>query len=650
MACALTEHEGVPVRLSKEGLKTRLGQTGRLAITTFALLAPLPTPAAEGGPDLIPLCGGPFQLCGYIEKNSREERIPPQFEVAHPFSEGLAAVRIEGRYGFIDTTGKVVIAPSFHNAGLFAGEYAEVRLGDASGIINRSGVLVISPRFQRIIPFTGDTFIAEPLREKQRKNPHSDRRLRGFTDPFSLISMEHAGLFHIRRGWLSDQNLKFARFDHPQRGLIWAGKSDGMHEELWGLMRPDGTWQVSPRYHHVQQLTEAHAVVAGLPADAPSPQQRRDTQRWGAVDRNGKLVVPLKFEHLSYWRGGYGIAQEGKPLRPDGAPGETKQGIVRPDGTLLADRYFDAVDIKDDGKLPRGRLGKTWYSINPSGHLIPDQLDGTPLVECAEGLTVVQRGETVEFRKSGQSQSVGTFDSGHFHSKDCPGPFSAKRNGKWFFILEDGAVIGGRNGFESLYGFRGNHAAVQVDGKWGIIDRAGTFTIQPSLTTLRPVGNGAFIVGESKDTYWINAYGDRIAKPAKERPPAEQALTCAGGLRFFEQDGLWGFQDFNGKTVIEPRFRALSCFEQGVSWAAAPDARAWCAIGPNGQRRDGIECRETYHPRGSSHYYPEQLGSTPYESSVLWNRALLEYRARTRDNPPKWVGDGVRGRGSFDAE
>ncbi|WP_237044140.1 WG repeat-containing protein [Aquipseudomonas alcaligenes] len=198
------------MRLSKEGLKTRLGQTGRLAITTLALLAPLPTPAAEGGPDLIPLCGGPFQLCGYIEKNSREERIPPQFEVAHPFSEGLAAVRIEGRYGFIDTTGKVVIAPSFHNAGLFAGEYAEVRLGDASGIINRSGVLVISPRFQRIIPFTGDTFIAEPLREKQRKNPHSDRRLRGFTDPFSLISMEHAGLFHIRRGWLSDQNLKFA--------------------------------------------------------------------------------------------------------------------------------------------------------------------------------------------------------------------------------------------------------------------------------------------------------------------------------------------------------------------------------------------------------------------------------------------------------
>jgi hypothetical protein len=471
-----------------------------------------------------------------------------------------------------------------------------------------------------------------------------------FTDPFPFTSIEDAGLFHIRKGWLSDQNLKFERFDNPKRGLIWAGKSGGMHEDLWGLLRPDGAWQVSPRYHHVQQLTETHAIVAAMSDDAPSLQQRHDTQRWGAVDRNGKLVVPLKFAHLSYWRGGYGITREGTPLKSDGTPDEVKQGIVRPDGMLLADRYFDEVDVSDDGKLPRGRIGKTWYSIKPSGRLIPDQLDGTPLVECPGGLTVVQRGEAVEFRKSGDGQSVGTFDTGHFQSKDCPGPFSAKRNGKWFFILEDGSVIGGKNGFESLYGFFGNHAAVQVDGKWGIIDRTGAFTVKPSLDMLRPAGKGSFIASEAKNSYWIDAYGKPVEKPTKERPSSEQALTCAGGLRFFERNGLWGFQDINGKTVVEPRFRALSCFEQGVSWAAAPNARAWCAIGQNGQRREGIACRHTYHPQGSSHYYPEPFGDDPYESSVLWNRALLEYRARTRDNPPKWIGDGFRGRGSFAAE
>jgi hypothetical protein len=90
------KYEGVLVHISKEGLMIGLEQVGLLAIATFALLAPLSAPAAEGGFELTPQCGGPFQLCGYVEKNSREERISQRFEVAHPFSEGLAAVRIEG--------------------------------------------------------------------------------------------------------------------------------------------------------------------------------------------------------------------------------------------------------------------------------------------------------------------------------------------------------------------------------------------------------------------------------------------------------------------------------------------------------------------------------------------------------------------------
>ena len=93
----------------------------------------------------ISRCGGPFQLCGYAERESGTLRIPQTFEVAKEFSEGLAAVRIDGRYGFIDPTGKIVIAPRFEAAGPFTGGYAEVRLDGASGAIDRSGKLVGSP-------------------------------------------------------------------------------------------------------------------------------------------------------------------------------------------------------------------------------------------------------------------------------------------------------------------------------------------------------------------------------------------------------------------------------------------------------------------------------------------------------------------------
>jgi hypothetical protein len=623
----------------KEGLKIQLVRTGLLAIATLILLAPLSALTAEGNPKLTPQCGGPFQLCGYVEKDSKEERIPRRFEVAKPFSEGLAAVRIEGRYGFIDTTGKIVIAPRFQDAGDFTGEYAQILLENSAGIINRSGEVVVSPRFKRIFPFNGDTFIAEPLRGEPWRSIFGDGRLETLSE--ALPHLKGAGLFHVQGKWLTDQNLKFSLFDKPERGLVWAAKRISTDEDLWGLMRSDGTWQVTPRYHHVQQLSETHAVVAVMPDNAPSPQQRRDAQRWGAVDRDGKLVIPLKFAGLSYWRGGYGIAMEGKPYT-DNMPNQVRKAIVRADGTLLVNRYFDEVDIRGDGSLPRGRIGKTWHSIEPSGHLIQDQFDGELLVECPGGLTIVQRGESVEIRRPGNDQSVGLFDKGYYSSKDCLGPFSAKRDGKWFIVLENGAVLGGKNGFENLYSFIGDHGAVQVDGKWGIIDRSGAFTVKPSFAKLGPNREGIFVVGEGKALYWINAHGKRVEEPARDWLTPDPTLSCEGGLRFFEKAGLWGLQDSNGKTVIEPLYRALSCFKEGVTWAATPDAKAWCPIGSNRQRRDAMECRKEYYPVAWSHSYPQRFSEDRYENSVLWNRAWLDYQAGKRDKPPEWIHEWIQ--------
>ncbi|MES2951793.1 MAG: WG repeat-containing protein [Pseudomonadota bacterium] len=631
------------MHLFKEALKIRLGRTGSLAIATLTLLVPLSALAVEGSAELLSQCGGPFQLCAYVEKGSGVERIPQRFEVAKPFSEGLAAVRIEGLYGFIDATGKIVIAPRFQNAGPFAGEYAEVRMDDASGIVNRSGELVVAPQFNRIVPFTDDTFIVQPFvnTANKRGKLHSDQRLEAISDFSSLSSYNDSGLFHAKKGWLSDQNLKFSLFDKPERGLIWAGIGDGNYAGAWGLMRSDGTWQVTPRYRSVQKLSGTRAVVESMPNYPLQVKQIEDVEnslRRGAVDRDGNLVVPLKFAHLNYWPGGYGVALEGKPYNSDGTQNPVREGIVRADGTLLADRYFDKVEMSEGWKLPRGRVGKTWYSIEPSGRLIRDQLDGKLLLECPGGLTIVQHGETVEFRRPRDGKSVGVFDNGYFITRDCPGPFAAKRDGKWFIVLADGSVLGGKSGFENLYSFLGNHAAVQVDEKWGIIDRSGVFTVKPGLAPLRPDREDIFVVDEGKDPYWINAYGVRVEKPARDRWTPEPTLNCEGGLRFFEKGGLWGLQDSNGITAIEPQFRALSCFKQGVAWTAAPDGKAWCPIGPNGQRRDAMECREKYHlPGGLSNSRPEKFSDDPHESSVLWNRAWLDYQAGKRDKPPKWV-------------
>ena len=609
----------------------------RSLIAALLLASNAPVQAQSSAADLRPQCGGPFQLCGYVERNGEALKIPRRFEVAHPFSEGLAAVRIEGAYGFIDRTGKVVIAPRFQAVSSFTGSFAEVRLGNASGIIDRSGHLVVPARFRRIIPFTGDTFVAEPLRENGREVTTRDGRLDSFSAATAFSDMSGAGLFHIRRGWLTKQNLNFDRFDQAERGLIWAGSENEHKDDIWGLLKADGTWQVSPRYNHVQMLMETHAVVTSMPDYSLPPQERRDAIRWGAVDRDGKLTVPLKFALLHYWRGGYGYAREGRPFSSDGTERTVREGIVRADGSLLANRYFDKIDIGQGNMLPRGRVGNTWYSIQPSGRLIPDQADGQTVVQCKSGLKIVRRGKDVEFLRPGDGKSIGRFDDGYFPKDDCPSSFDTRRGERWFYVLEGGTVLGGRNGYESTYSFSGDHAAVKVEGKWGIIDRSGAFSVKPHYVKLQPGRNGTFVISDGEQPYWIDASGNRVPQPAQERPPPQQALTCEGGLQLFEEAGLWGLRDDTGNAVIKPRYRALSCFQHGISLVAEPGGDAWCPIGPDGRRRDALACSEAYYPVVVTHHNPEKFSEDPHENSVLWNRAWLDYQAGKRGEPPRWI-------------
>ena len=617
----------------------------------FALISFSSASTASGDPEKwFPRCGGPFNLCGFVERGGEEERIPKRFEVAMPFSDGLAAVRIDGRYGYIDAAGRVVIAPRYEAAGPFAGDYAEVWIDGRSGAIDRTGRLVVPAQFDRLVPFTGGAFIARPLRPGAQKSSESvrldgDVRLEGLSDsPIGL----GGGIYHLSKGWLTPQDLGFSPFDEPGRGLIWAGKRNEHGDDQWGLMKADGSWQVTPRYNHVQRISETHAVVGSMPDYSLPPIERRKSMLRGAVDREGKLVVPMAKRGLSYWRGGYGYASE--PLPDGGRPKdffEGRKGIILANGDLLAGQWFDEVDIRQDGKLPRGRIGKNWYSIEGDGRLVPDQLEGTAYFECPNGLKFVRRGDMIEVKRPRDGKPTGLFEESILRKVDCPGPFSAKRNGKWFKILEDGTVLGGPDGFDNSYSFSPNFAAVKVADKWGIIDRTGAFTVKPKFRKLRPGAKDKFVVGEGKKIAWIDGNGRWIKAPAFPKPPPAEALACDGGLRFFRHDGLWGLQNGDGKTVIEPRYRALTCFRQGVSWTAAPGSKGWCPIGPEGERREAMPCRETHYPMIVTHHYPEKFSDDRHESSVLWSRAFLDYKAGDRADPPKWLSDDEDGPASY---
>mgnify|MGYP000456301726 FL=1 len=74
--------------------------------------------------------------------------ISPQFDDALPFADGLAAVKVGSKWGFIDKSGKQVISPQFDDPWYFADGLAPVKVGSKWGFIDKSGKQVISPQFE----------------------------------------------------------------------------------------------------------------------------------------------------------------------------------------------------------------------------------------------------------------------------------------------------------------------------------------------------------------------------------------------------------------------------------------------------------------------------------------------------------------------
>ncbi|MEM8898707.1 MAG: WG repeat-containing protein [Bacteroidota bacterium] len=68
----------------------------------------------------------------FVDKD-RQIKFDPVFQEAHAFRHGLAAVKKNGHWGYIDTEGKFVVKPELLWAGDFHDHMAVVRLGENSG-------------------------------------------------------------------------------------------------------------------------------------------------------------------------------------------------------------------------------------------------------------------------------------------------------------------------------------------------------------------------------------------------------------------------------------------------------------------------------------------------------------------------------------
>lgn len=608
-----------------------------LARLIFLVSTSVPTSlfAQQALPQFVPDCGGIHDLCGYKDAAGALV-IPHRFESNHPFSEGMAAVSINGRYGYIDERGKLVIEPRFVLAGNFRRGLAEVVIADKAGVIDTAGRIVLSPQFARAIPLTKDVVLASAGSWKWRFYHPSDESLPNYVDEpdFHRSSYQNRwGLYHASSGWLTKSNLAFVHFDNPDRGLIWARDPIS---SLFGLLRVDGNWQEQPVFSKVNPLQGGRAVVQVQEAGDPKKSQ------YGAVDHDGKLVVSLRSNSLHFLP--HGIGFEFVPNKG--------HRLIDNHGKYIGEQYVSGFSYKpnDSGAILAFQGGRT-VGLDRNGNVVESPDHGEAIASCPSGVRLVRDrplGHAAKIKVVGPdgSQTVPHLLEHDWLVLKCDRPTAVKIGSKWSYLGTDGRLLFDPPIFEPFSNFpsapfEGGYAIVRLNGKFGVIDTGGQFTIEPIYGDLQQDFRDPRFFDASKDGQRVRMTGD--GKPAGPRPPETNnwpaQLLCKNGNKLIERDGNWGIVSPVGRELIEPRYRAIFCFQKGVAWAANDTTKQWCPVDAEGALREGAQCRSvasidqwplwapTFHQPPAP-----RLADDPYENSVLNIRAPLDNALNVYNN------------------
>ncbi len=234
---------------------------------------------------------------GYIN-HLGEVVIGFSYQDAWPFSEDYACVAIDGKYGYIDTSGNIVIAPQYDEAGPFSEGLAYVKTNEYVGYINKQGDMVIQPRFDYADFFAEG--LARVMKDGKagfinltgkyvidRRYDYVNRFLNGVT---AFVSDRRVGYLDREGNVLIEPQFDIAS-DYVD-GLLRFNDGNKV-----GYMSVEEEVIIEPVYDFGYSFSEGLAVVIM-------------NDKYGAVDSIGNEVIPMKYEYLTDFSEGLAIYRE----------------------------------------------------------------------------------------------------------------------------------------------------------------------------------------------------------------------------------------------------------------------------------------------------------------------------------------------------
>jgi hypothetical protein len=182
------------------------------------------------------------------------------FDGVSSFSEGLARIFVQNKVGFIDTKGNIKIQPKFDTVSEFSEGMAYAKIEDKFGYIDTSGEFVIQPKFYRCWYFeNGYALVMQEVISKVC-----------FIDKSGTIKLD-------------GRNFLVSKFSE---GLINCSDNGD-----WGFIDINGNFIIPPTYKYAREFSEGKAAV--VPQKINGKANRKDL--YAFITRDNEIIIPPLF-------------------------------------------------------------------------------------------------------------------------------------------------------------------------------------------------------------------------------------------------------------------------------------------------------------------------------------------------------------------
>jgi hypothetical protein len=268
---------------------------------------------AVAGWALCPRCRNPFWVNGMVDEAGRLVIPPTDSSTRYGnFHEGLATYSAYGATGFINRTGRIVIAARFYEAGDFSEGLAVVRSSEKRrfGYVSQTGELAIPYSFQ----WAGDFHegLAAVAFSKAKYGfidktggivfQNKDWFEAGdFSEGLAAVQVEviddsvYRGYRERRYGFIDRTGrlavpAQFPRARKFSEGLALVRQGPG-----YGFIDRSGAFVIKPEYADGKSFSEGLAAVAVKTAD--------EKLIWGYLDKGGRWAIKPQFQNANSFSG-----------------------------------------------------------------------------------------------------------------------------------------------------------------------------------------------------------------------------------------------------------------------------------------------------------------------------------------------------------